>query len=443
MTSRELIRWSTLHERRARAGRWWRHPAFAVVVGGAVLAAWVWWRGTADRPTPIGHGTLGELPPYPFAATRGWLAGAIVTYAIAFLRVPFHVYWRPDAALLAQLPIEGKPLFDAAIYRCLGAATAATAAVLIGAAPLVPAFARAEVAPIVVATYHGTFAVVLGLCAGLLMPAVVVWTASLVALDGGARALGAATKLVGATPVAKPATQDAPSTAILGAVPGFASAVIIVLVLLVSPWLTGREGELPATVVLPALAVASLAALAAVRAAAGRTMGAILRDVSALDRQRLAHLEIRPPTPLERALSRLAGAGALVYAKDARLMRRRYPLAYAFGALVFVVLGIVGLARPTDATPWLAATLFAAAAYGLTLDGRLHQPPIELARLTATLPLASVARAKLVWIVGWWTVFVGVPAVFAAARQPDAAASLALVAGATAVVLVGALIRRA
>jgi hypothetical protein len=434
VTSRELIRWSTLHERRARAGRWWRHPAFAVVVGGGLLAAWVWWRSTLD----VSMSRHVDLP-YPFAASKGWLAGAIVVYAIAFMRVPFHVYWRQDAALLAQLPIEGRPLFDAALYRCVRAAVATTAAVLIGALPLVPAFARADVSPVVVATYHGTFALVLGACAGLLLPAVVVWTASLVAHDGGASAIRTATKVVGVTGPEKPA--EVPSTALLGAVPGFASAVIIVLVILVAPWLTGGEGNLPAVGVLPGLAIASVVAIVAVRRSAARAMGAILRDVSALDRQRLAHLEIKPPTPIERALAHAAGRGAIVYRKDARLMRRRFPLAYAFGALAFVVLAIVGLARPTDATPWLAATLVAAAAYGLALDGRLHAPPIELPRLTSTLPIAAVARAKLVWIAGWWTIFIAIPGAFAAARLADPVAG-GLIAGATLVVLAGASIRR-
>ena len=64
-------------------------------------------------------------------------------------------------------------------------------------------------------------------------------------------------------------------------------------------------------------------------------------------------------------------------------MRRRYPMAFALGALVFLVLAIIGLARPTDPTPWLIATLVGAAAYGLAVGGRLHRPPIELPRLAA------------------------------------------------------------
>src|SRR4051812_19739358 len=116
MTSRELVRWSRLHERRARTV-----PALAVpIAAGGLLAAWVWSRSSAG----------------PVAASHAWLGGAIVAYAVAFLRVPFYLYWRADAPLLAQLPIEGRPLFDAALARCLSAAAATTIAVVIGAAPL-------------------------------------------------------------------------------------------------------------------------------------------------------------------------------------------------------------------------------------------------------------------------------------------------------------------
>ena len=173
MTSRELIRWSRLHERRAR-----KLPALAIpVIAGGLLAAWVGWRSTAGFA----------------AASHAWLAGAVVAYAVAFLRVPFHIYWRADAPLLAQLPIEGRPLFDAALLRCVGAAAATTIAVVIGAAPLVldpdgPGLA----------IRHAVFAATLGIAAGLLLPAVTVGAASLVVHGRGDRALRAATALGGA-----------------------------------------------------------------------------------------------------------------------------------------------------------------------------------------------------------------------------------------------------
>lgn len=174
-------------------------------------------------------------------------------------------------------------------------------------------------------------------------------------------------------------------------------------------------------------------------------MGTILRDVSALDRQRLATLEINPPTTLERALQKLAGAdGALVYAKDARLVRRRFPMAFALGALAWLVLVVVGIAQPDDPAPWLTATISGAALYGVALAGRLYRPPIELSRLSKTMPLApaGITRAKLVWLLGWWTIFLVVPALFAALRQPEPLPGLALLGGGTIIVLFAAVFRR-
>src|SRR5437016_1494464 len=96
------------HERRARS--WWASPLVVAVAAGATLAGFVASRATA-----------GEA-----AASHAWLGGTCVAFAIAFLRVPFHLYWRPDAAFLAQLPIGGAPLFDAALVRCARAAAATT-----------------------------------------------------------------------------------------------------------------------------------------------------------------------------------------------------------------------------------------------------------------------------------------------------------------------------
>ena len=99
-------------------------------------------------------------------------------------------------------------------------------------------------------------------------------------------------------------------------------------------------------------------------------------------------------------------------------MRRRYPMAFALGALIFLVLAIIGLARPSSAVPWLAAAVAAAVLYAGALAGRLTRPPIELPRLSATLPISAAARrrAKLAWIVSWSLVFVVAPLAFALLR---------------------------
>ena len=428
-----MIRWSELHERRARSV-----PAFvAPVVGGALLAAWTLWRWSDVRSGDARSG--GGLA----AASHAWLAGALVAYAVAFMRVPFHIYWRGDAALLAQLPIEGRPLFDAAVRRCVRAALATTIAAVIGAAPI------AVVAGAELAVRHAAVAIALGAAAGLLLPGVTVGAAALVVQGGAQRMLQTATALGGAPsrthgPASGPAGPPGASpSAILGMLPGLAATLVIAAVLLVAPWLSGDTPRAPAPLVLGAIAAVSAAAALAARAGAG-VMGRILRDVSALDRQRLATLEVRPPTLIERGIAHLVGAARLVYSKDARLMRRRFPMGFALGALVFAVLAIIGLARPDDPTPWLAALIGGAACYGLVLAGRLRRPPIELARLSATLPLPSGAqlRAKLAWLLGWWGVFVAAPAVFAALRQPDPVSGLALIAGGTLVMIVAGASRR-
>ena len=142
-------------------------------------------------------------------------------------------------------------------------------------------------------------------------------------------------------------------------------------------------------------------------------MGTILRDVSALDRQRLAHLEIRPPTAIERGLAKLAGAdGALVYAKDARLVRRRFPMAFALGALAFLILAIVGLAVPDDPMPWLTATIAGGALYGVALAGRA-----SASRRARPLSSTLRSRARIMRVGSWLALVVddlpALPAMFA------------------------------
>jgi hypothetical protein len=111
-----------------------------------------------------------------------------------------------------------------------------------------------------------------------------------------------------------------------------------------------------------------------------------------------------------------AAPGATQY--RVTVYNRRYPMAFALGALAFLVLGIVGFSRPDDPTPWLVAVLAGAAVYAVALAGRLRRPPIEIPRLAATLPIsaAAISRAKLTWVVAWATVFIAIPVVFVAAR---------------------------
>ena len=418
MTSRDLIRWQRLHERRARRRGGWLVP----VVAALALAAFVAWRARDGGP---------------IAASHAWFAGTLAAFGLAFMRVPFHLYWRADAALLAQLPIDGRPLFDAALVRCVRAAAATLFVSLAGIVPLalldpdVVAWATRSLlatpiaGPPVPGLSIGEFALrhvavagTFGVLAACFMPAVAIYAATIVA--HGQSTLAMATRLAGApaTTQAKAPQPPGSAGAILGALPGFAATVVIVLAFITAPWLYNRTTSLPAIPVLVALAGAGVLAIALARSAAPRIMGLILRDVSALDRQRLATLEIRPPTAIERAIASLLGEAALPYRKDARLMRRRYPMAFALGALCFFVLAIIGLARPADPTPWFVATLAGAAMYAIALATRLFRPPIELPRLAATLPITAAARtrAKVAWVAAWALIFVVVPLAFALVR---------------------------
>nr|HEX4312938.1 hypothetical protein [Kofleriaceae bacterium] len=387
MTARQLIAWQRIGERRGRAV--WASPVALAVAGGAVLAAWLMSRGDA------------------VGASHAWLAGALGASAVAFLRVPFLVYWRGDAAFLAQLPLDGRTLGDVALWRCARAAAAIAAALVLGAVPLMwlgdaELFAR-----------HVAFAGALAAAAGALMPAVAIYTASFVATDlerSGPRSAAAA--------AAAHQLPAAPPTALLGAGPGFIATFVIADVVAAAPWLVGRTPTLSPAIALGGLAAIAVLSVVGIRAVAAASMAKILRDVSALDRQRLATLEIRPPTALESAVARALGDGALPYRKDARLMRRRYPMAFALGGIAFLVLVIVGIARPADATPYLAPIVGGAIVYAAVLAGRLARPPIELPRLSASLPIepAAIARARRAWVAVWLGVYALVPAVFAALR---------------------------
>ena len=421
MTGKAYRHWE--HLREAREGgaltRW-----LVVLAAGAALAGLTAWR--ADATTIA-------------SASHAWLGGTLAAFALTFMRTPFQIYWRKDAALLAQLPISGTILFDGALGRCARAALATTLVAIFGALPFalldadrVGAATRTLQAmpiagdpvprftPLELFGAHAVLAATLGLVAACLIAGVSIYAASLVASSKQLLQIATA---IGGAPARERANQPltAPGIgsagAVLGALPGFAASIVFVLVFLASPALINGEAHVDPGLALGLVAGISVALIVAMRQQAAGTMAAILRDVSALDRQRLATLEIHPPTTIERGVAKLVGEAGLAYRKDARLMRRRYPMAYALGALAFLVLGIIGLARPNEPA-WLIATLSGVALYTASLARRLTRPPIELARLASTLPISATARAraKLAWLVTWVAVFVAVPAVFATVR---------------------------
>ena len=419
MNAARFRSWERLRE--AREGGSLRRWLLAGIAG-AGLAGLVEWRAQESSITTASH---------------LWLAGTCAAFVVAFMRVPIQIYWRKDAALLAQLPLDGGFLFDAAIRRCVRAAFATLVVPLVGAIPFALLSAEAvnqatrtlhaipiagdpvpRLVPLELFGRHAAFAAAFAVIAACFIPAVTMWAASLVASSKHLLQMATA---IGGAPARQGKALQAPGAGsagqVLGAIPGFASSLAFVVLFLMSSWLVNREPTLDAMTGFTIIAIASLAPLVMLRAKVASHMGEILRDVSALDRQRLAFVEIHPPTTIERTVAKLVGDAALPYSKDARLMRRRYPMAFALGALSFIVLVIVGLSRPDDPT-WLVAPLIGTALYAITLARRLGQPPVELARLSRTLPIgaAAIRRAKVAWLATWLVVFVVVPATFAIVR---------------------------
>ena len=103
-------------------------------------------------------------------------------------------------------------------------------------------------------------------------------------------------------------------------------------------------------------------------------------------------------------------------------MRRRYPMAFALGGLVFVVLVIVGLARPADPTPWLAAVIGGAASYGLVLAAPAAAAADRARAAVGDAPTpAARAAAREAGVAArrGGACSSSAPAVFAALRQPE------------------------
>jgi hypothetical protein len=350
----------------------------------------------------------------------------LAAFVPAMFGAPYRMFWRRDAPLLARLPIAGAALWYVAVVR---AARAAARSIVVVA----PALAVIAVADPVIAGRAAAIALTMALAAIALVPAVCLSAAHMVA-TGKATGLASA---VGGGEVALPTTTW------LGGLPATAIAGVVVAAIYGAPWIIDGEGG-AGPVGIGVVAVAALAAGAWATRAAPRTYPLAMREVAALDRQIHAHLEIHPPTMIERAVRDRLGAAASVHDRLARLLRRRYPLAVFAGVAGGATLIVIGLAQPRELVAWIGAVSAALGFLAGWLTRALARPPLELPRLTATLPLApaSVATAQTAYVATWVVLYVIVPAAIAAAvsGRPGAAAITAA-AGALAGLLLGRLSR--
>jgi hypothetical protein len=232
-----------------------------------------------------------------------------------------------------------------------------------------------------------------------------------------------------------------PRTSWLGVLPGVTGTAVALVILGAAPW---ARGEAETTMIgAPALllggaVLVSIAAAAWALARAGGIMAVALREVVALDQERLAHVDLVTPSLIERLVAGRVLGGAdragVVFDKDARLLRRRFPIPFFLGVVGLATLVIVGWTQPADALMWAATIAAGLGVYGAVMARRLVSPPTEHPRFLRSLPAGVGAlRAKRARVILWTACYVLPGAVVVIARAPapaTAALALGLVAAA-------------
>ncbi|HKE20123.1 MAG TPA: hypothetical protein VKB80_34855 [Kofleriaceae bacterium] len=419
ISARRLLEWGDLEERRRRAARHAlaRIPPWLVSwLAGAVFAA------EMLRRTGLGHAGPG-LP----GALRLWLAATAAAHVLVLFGSPHRLYWRRDAALVGRLPIAGGPLFRAALVRSARGAARAALPCALGALAFGPALgwpAAARLVALVAAA---------ALCAGLLGPSVALAAGAVVASDKTQALIGQMT-----------GEFRAPRTSWLGILPGAAAAGLILLLIAVQPWAVNPAAAAPSAPLALAIGLGlPLIAAAWALTAADRVMPAALREVSALDQVRLAHVDLSRASRLERGwFAALSPRARHLADKDARLTRRRYPSPYFLGPIGVLVLWILAATGGDGALTWAGAILLGLAAYAVIIARRLVAPPVELPRLLRALPVApaevaTAKRAAVLLRAVTWTALGGAPF---ALRSPEPLAAWVIVVIATAIAAAGGIV---
>jgi hypothetical protein len=430
MNARRLLGWGDLEDRRRRQARrglaaWplWLHA----VLGGLVLAAEV-----ARRLGLLGSAAAGDAT--LAGASKLVLLIAAAGQTLVVFGAPFRLYWRHDAPVLSRLAVGGRALFAVALVRSARAAGRAFLLPALGALVLVAVPGGVDLA-----LRHLAVIAAAALMAGLLAPAMALAAGAMVASDKVQAALDSFG-----------GEFRAPRTSWLGVLPGVTGTAVALVILGAAAW---ARGEAETTMIgSPALLLgaAVLVSIAAAGWALGRAdaiMAVALREVVALDQERLAHVDLVTPSRIERLVAgvlRGPDRAGVVFDKDARLLRRRYPIPFFFGVVGLASLVIVGWTQPADALMWAAAIAAGVGAYGAVMARRLGSPPTEHPRFLRSLPAGVGAlRAKRARVILWTACYVVPGAVVVIARSPaPATAALALGLIAAAAIALGLLMIR-
>lgn len=419
MNTRRLLHWGDLEEarrRQARRGLAGLSPWLYALGAGLLAAVEVARRAGALGPAAAGDATLE-------GASKLLLLAVAAGQILVVFGAPFRLFWRHDAALISRLAIPGRSVFAVGLVRSLRAAGRVLLASALGAL----GFALAPEG-VALALRHLAVAGVVALMAGLLAPALALAAGAMVASD---KVQAALSNMGG--------EFQAPRTSWLGVLPGVNAAALGLVVMGAAGW---ARGDAAATIVGPAWTLLGGAAAVSIAAGlwalgrAGAVMPAAMHEVVALDQERLAHVELVGPSRLERLVIGALGSGAgAVFDKDARLLRRRYPIPFFVGAVGFIALIVLGAAQPADVLVWAAAIATGVGAYGVVMAWRTMSPPTEHLRLLRALPVERGAiRAKRARVVLWVAAYLvpGAAVVVWRGPAPGAAAlALGLVAGAS------------
>ena len=423
-----LLRWGDLEERRRRAARRGASSVspWLYSVGAGVVVALLVMRGLGG----LGDDLIGEAT--VAGTSRLWLTILISTHALVMFGAPFRMYWRRDSAFLARLPIRGRALFRLAWLRSLRATALVTIPCAMGALAFGP-WLDWEVA-----MRHIVLVGVAGCGAGLLLPGVALAAGAIVASDKAQAVIESLSESSGGE-------FSAPKTSWLGMLPGVAATAVVLVLMAAASWALGAATTSIGApgVVLGALVAGSLLVVGWAAAVADRVMRAALREVSALDQERLAHVDLTRPSPVERAWARLLRPGGrALFVKDVTLTRRRFPIPFFFGVVGVLAMWIVAAVAPGDMLQWAVVISASLGTYGFVMARRRALPPIEHPTYLRTLAIdrVDIAAAKrsqsLLWVFVYLLVG-GIPVVLRAHDIVTTAAVLGAIMIATIVATIG------
>lgn len=417
MTGRSLIRWAQLEDRRRR-----QHASGLAAIPGWLVSVLLGVALAAEMLRRLFGNEGYELVVAARSSSHLWSACAVAVFSIGVFAAPFRLYWRRDSRILASLPVGGRALFSLCLWRSLLAAVTATLALLIGLVPV------AVMVDVELAARHALVAIMGFAGSAFLGPAAALAAGAIVASDKAQAMLASMGGEV-----------QAPKTTWLGLLPGMAAAGVAVAVIAGTPWALGERPPGGSALVVFGLSLGvPAAALAWSWLRAEIIVSDAVREVAALDREILAHVERSTPSRLERlAIGVLGPKAAVVAGKDASLLRRRYPSFYFIFPIGIGILWIVAGVQPDEYWSWAGAALGGLCVYIVLMARRSVSEPTEIPRLLATLsiPPSEIVSSKrlLLWLrVLLLVVLAGIPL---ALRAPELLGAAILVGSAGAATL--------